>query len=614
MPTLAPILAQQAPSLSAHFRALDWAVLVGYLVLVSVLGVWLAGKQQTMQDFFRGGDKLPWYAVAGSMIATIISAVTFVGVPAVAAREGGDFTYLQLGIIAGLLSRVFVAFVLVPAYYRHRVYSPYDYMGKQLGEAARSVTTALFTLLGVLAQAARVYLTAMILELVIHDQLQALEAWSRIDSLVWSIAAVGVIAVAWTMLGGIATVVWTDALLFLVFVIGGVTALAVIAYHLPGGFAQLIADGARADKFTLFGLTAEGGWRETFTEPYTIWAAFFAVTFGNIGVYGTDQLVAQRIFCCRSQRDAKLAILASYAGELVVALMLLVGVGLWVFYQQFPEKLFGEGAAAVADNPDNIFPVFILTIVPQGLTGLIVAGIFAAAISSLTSILAALAQTTLSAAWLPLRKIDPDAPEGPATAAQNREVLLVSRVLVVFWGVVLCATALGVHAYIESRKAQGLDTPFLDLALGLASYVVGSLLAAFLLAWLPLRVNAWGLIWSAPLSVMTVFASRFHTEWAWWLCFWVAVVLLASWVVAAVLGAAERRPARLARTAWLVLGCLLMLWVTHAFWFYAVGDHGQPLLDPEGEPVKLSVAWPWYAPIGGLVALVWGYLLADRRA
>ena len=110
-----------------------------------------------MEDFFRGGNKLPWYAVSGSMIATIISAVTFVGVPSRAYT--GDFTYLQFGIIAGLISRLFVAFVLVPAYYRHNVYSPYDYMAHKLGESARSVTTALFSLMGLLAQASRVYLT-----------------------------------------------------------------------------------------------------------------------------------------------------------------------------------------------------------------------------------------------------------------------------------------------------------------------------------------------------------------------------------------------------------------------------------------------------------------------
>ena len=510
-------------SLSAHFTALDWLVLVGYLAAVSVLGVVLAGRQRSMQDFFRGGAGLPWYAVCASIIATIISAVTFVAVPAVAARDGGDFTYLQLGLIAGLLSRLFVAFVLVPTYLRERVYSPYDFIGRRLGEAGRSVTTAMFTLLGLLAQAARVYLTAVVLRLVLHDPLVAVGDTLGLTPLTCAVALVGVIAVAWTLLGGIATVIWTDAMLFLVFVGGGVVALIFIVQDLPGGFGQLLHDGAEAGKFRLWNLAASPATGDDgmslaasiFATPYTLWAAVFAVTFGNIGSYGTDQLLAQRIFVCRSPRDAKLAVLCSYLGEVVVALMLLVGVGLWAFYRAFPGELAGEAAAAVAADPDTLFPVFILTQVPPGLTGLIIAGIFAAAISSLTSILAALSQTTLSAVWLPLRRLDPD---GEMTAHQQREVLRVSRLLILFWGVALCVAAVAIDRYVEGQRATGRDVPLLDLALGMTNYVVGTLLAAFLLAWLPLRVNAYGLVWSAPLSVAMVFAARFHTPAAQRIC------------------------------------------------------------------------------------------------
>ncbi len=505
--------AAAAGSLSGHFKLLDWIVLVGYLALTSVLGVALAGKQKNMQDFFRGGDKLPWYAVSGSMIATIISAVTFIGVPAIVYRETGNFTYLQFGIIAGLLSRLFVAFVLVPAYYKHRVYSPYDYMGRQLGESARSVTTAMFSLMGLLAQAARVYLTAIILELVLHDQLTVLsDATSGVVSpLVAAVTLVGIIAVAWTVLGGIATVVWTDVMLFLVFVIGGIAALLVVAHHLPGGIGQIVSEGWEAGKFKLWRLSEENstgpGWMTTFTSPYTLVAAFIAVTFGNIGAYGTDQLLAQRIFCCRSQGSAQLAVISSWLAEAVVALMLLVGVGLWAYYEANPGALVGDAAAKVTDNADNIFPVFILTVVPQGLTGLIVAGVFAAAISSLTSILAALSQTSLSAVYLPIRKIDPDNPEH---GKHSGEVLMVSRLLIVFWGIALCLMAFGIDWYVTEMNSRGKDVPFLDLALGLASYVVGALLATFLLAWLPTNKNGYGLIWAAPLSVFMVWASRFH--------------------------------------------------------------------------------------------------------
>lgn len=608
--------ADPAATLSGHFRLLDWVVLVGYLALVSVLGVWLAGRQRDMRDFFRGGNRLPWYAVSGSIIATIISAVTFVAVPARAFREGGSFTYLQLGLIAGLLSRFFVAFVLVPAYWKHRVYSPYDYMGQQLGEAARSVTTALFSLLGLLAQAARVYLTAKILELIMYEHLMGLSQATGVGTLVWAVAIIGLISVVWTMLGGIATVVWTDAMLFLVFLTGGIVALVVVGAQLPGGMGEIFSAGWEAGKFKVFSLGSTdpswaSAWGALFGEPFTIWAAIFAVTFGNIGSYGTDQLTAQRIFTCRSQRDAQLALLTSYAAEGFVALMLLVGVGLWAFYRAHPELLTGPAGEVIASNPDNIFPLFILRQVPQGLTGLIIAGIFAAAISSMTSILAALAQTSLSAVYLPLRRINSDIGED---AQHGREVVFVSRLLIVFWGAALCLVAFGVDQYVEAQRAAGNDVPLLDLALSLAFYVIGALLAAFLLAWLPLRVNAWGLVFSAPLSVFTVYAARFHDEQTMYLCAGVSCALLALWLITALLGRADQRAGRLARTLWLALGCGLMLLVWWKLWFAKLDlANGEYLLGPDLQVRKFSIEWPWYAPLGGLVAFAFGYLLADSR-
>ncbi len=605
--TIDPIFA----SLSQHFTMIDWCVLVSYLVLVGVLGVLLAGKQTDMEEFFRGGDGLPWYAVSASMIATIISAVTFVGVPAISYADGGNFTYLQFGIIAGLISRLVVSLVLVPAYYKYKVYSPYDYMGQQLGESARSVTTALFSLMGLLAQASRVYLTAVILELLLQDQLRAASEFCGLDELVIAVGLVGIIAVVWTMMGGIATVIWTDAMLFAVFLIGGLIAIVIVAMEVPGGLGQVIREGAEAGKFKLWTLFQEEDarqfasvWGEVFARPFTLWAAIFAVTFGNIGSYGTDQLLAQRIFACRSQRDAKLAIMTSWAAELVVALMLLVGVGIWSFYRHFPDQLAGEAAAAVAERNDNIFPVFILTQVPVALRGLIVAGIFAAAISSLTSILAALAQTSLSAVYLPLVGLNSDK---PIPAERNREILFVSRSLIVVWGIALCAVAVGIDRYVVAQKAAGNEVFFLNLALGLSNYVLGTLFAAFLLAWLPHNRDAYGLIWSAPLAVCSVVACRFHEPATVYFCYAVTAILLGTWLVAAFANP-ERTSRRLNNTIWLLIGCGLLFVIIKYLWFAPLDEAGQVIADK-----KTPIAWPWFAPISGVIALVFGYLLGEPR-
>ncbi|MEM6854531.1 MAG: hypothetical protein AAF593_09000 [Planctomycetota bacterium] len=649
--------------LASGFHAIDWVVLVGYMLLVSVLGVVLAGKQKDIKDFFRGGDKLPWYAVSASLIATTISAVTFVGVPAIAFNpNGGNMTYLQLGIIAGLISRVFISFVLVPAYYEKRIYSPYDYMGDKLGGGAKGVTTALFTLGGLLAQSARVYLTALVLTLVMADQLEWVESRSGLSPLASSIILIGIIAVAWTMLGGIATVVWTDALLFLVFVTGGIAALWVILTQLPGGFSEFVEVGSEAGKFTVFDFSKAF----SLVEPYTLAAAGFAVVVGNIGAYGTDQLLAQRIFCCKDKKNAQLAMMTSYAAEAVAYVMLLVGVGLFVYYTAFPERLSGAFAALVAEENDKIFPAFILEQMPIGIKGLVIAGIFAAAISSLTSILAALAQTTISAVYLPARarKLGVNEASEEALAEhdpkEGKRIVNVSRVWIVFWGIALSLAAFVVDAF---KDATGV--PILDLALGLASYIVGGLFAAFLLAWLPFGVNGRGLVWAAPLGVLAVFASRFHDVWALWVCGLGVGLLLLTWVISA--GASEglKVKSRLLKTPWLIAGGALVMLMAWQGYFYdedengqyvivypevvdANGDRvlaldadpvmlthpitGEPLLDEDGQPIRASdenqpalldmeagyrkrqsIAWPWYAPIGGGFALCLGYLLADRR-
>lgn len=652
-------------SLSGHFKVIDWVVMLGYLGLVSVLGVLLAGKQTNMEDFFRGGNKLPWYAVSASLIATTISAVTFVGVPSIAFNpDGGNMTYLQLGLIAGLISRLFITYILVPAYYERKIYSPYDYMGNKLGGGARGVTTALFTLGGLLAQSARVYLTALVLEIVLHDQLVALHELTGVSPFAASIILIGLIAVAWTMLGGIATVVWTDAMLFLVFVTGGIAAIWVVVVNLDGGAAELIRVGSENAKFEVF------NFKKAFdlTENYTLAAAGFAVVIGNIGAYGTDQLLAQRIFCCKSQKHAKWAMLSSYSAEAVTFLMLLVGVGLFVFYSANPEKLTGVGAQMVAEENDKIFPVFILTEMPVGVTGLVIAGIFAAAVSSLTSILAALAQTSVSAVYLPWRakKLGVAATDEEqlvaADPSEGKRIVGVSRLLIVFWGVMLCIAAFGVSAYKESTSV-----PILDLALALASYIVGGLFAAFMLAWLPMKINGRGLVWSAPLGVLAVVATKFHEPWTLWALGGGCTFLLAAWVFAALRHSTDRRGVRLAKTPILAVGCglvMLMCWqgyftstdpdtgdVVMAYPDIVDPETGQRVLDPTaetiylkhpitqellldadgqqiaaadkkqtalkdtsaGRPAPRTIAWPWYAPIGGIIAFVFGWLLADPR-
>ncbi|MCH7812404.1 MAG: hypothetical protein IID40_00130 [Planctomycetes bacterium] len=587
------------------FGWIDWGIVLAYFAVTTVIGGALAGKQATIHDFFLGGRRLPWYAVSGSIIATEISALTFISVPFVVFRPGGNFTYLQLGVFGSFFARIIVGYVLVPAYYKREVYSPYDYMGQRLGPAVRATATVLFSFGGMLAQSARVYLTAVVLRVILHRELGVLADATGISELAWAVAAIGLVAIVWTLMGGIATVIWTDVILFLVFLIGAVTALIVIATHLGGGFAEMWQVGRSAGKFQFFDFDTDPA------KAYTIWTAVIASTWGGLGAYGTDQLLAQRMFCCKNESQARLAIITSAAGQVVTFTVMLVGVGLFAYYQQHP--LEGKTLALFQEKGDSIFPIFIMQVIPTGLKGLIIAGVFAAAVSSLDSIMAALSQTTLSAFYLPYRawSLRRRGSTGPPIdeAIEAKRHVLVSRLFVVGWGAVLCVLA------ILAEAASKFYPSILDLGLAMAGYASGGLFAGFALAFLPLKIDGRGYLFSAPLSVLTVFAVVWHQDWAHGICWVAAGALILAWLIAEFgpwgsrgNGDPRRGPGYVssaAKTLVLLAGVGIMVWLSY-FGYWTVPGH-------DGQAIVKTISWPWYAPVGSTVAFVWGYLLAGRR-
>ena len=473
-----------------YFTHVDWLVVFGYLALTTWVGHAMRGKQGTIQDFFLGGRSIPWPAVSGSIIATEISGVTFIGVPGTLFALHGDFTYLQWAI-GSIIARVIVAGFFVRVYYQREIYSPYDFMGLRLGLSVKTLATVFFTIGSILAQSVRVLVAAIPLKVV-----TGMPLWV-------CIVIIGLFAIGWTLMGGMRTVIWTDVMQFALFLLGGVIALIWLIGGIEGGWSGMMET---AEKFgrtrilnTDFGLGAD--------LKFTLWVALFAVPFQNMGVFGVDQLAAQRMFCCRNARAAGKAILFSSVGQLVTFLMLLIGAALFVdkhqsgFGDQELAAVFGTGienvqdirdAATFAAHPetgarsdvivpqstkvsdtksfsgtsDYIFPIWIVMALPVGLSGLILAGVFAAAISSLDSILAALSQTTLSLFYHP---------ERGNMRLSERQLMSRSRLLVIGWGVALTAFTLLLAIARE-------DIPILPLAFGMTTYTIGPLLALFLCA------------------------------------------------------------------------------------------------------------------------------------
>ena len=446
------------------FSYVDLVVLIGYLVITTVIGHHMSGKQSTISDFFAGGKSLPWWAVCGSIIATEISGVTFIGVPGGVLAANGNFTYMLWGI-GSIMGRVIVGMVFVKVFYEDEIYSPYDYMGRRIKPELKKLATVFFTIGSILGQSVRVLVAALPLRVVTGLPFEA------------CILIIGIFAIAWTLMGGMRTVIWTDLMQFVLFTLGGLLTLAWITYSIDGGWSAL------------WNVASEGGktkmWDERFglgdDLRFTFWVAVIAVPFQNLTAFGVDQLNAQRMFCCRNASDAKKAIIWSSVGQALTYLMLLVGAALFAFYYMNPPegKIAAELAIKSGDqlstlakggtpaDGDVVFPIWIVTELPQGLKGLILAAVFAAAISSLDSILAALSQTTISMLYHPENNPNLD----------QAKLVKQSRRWVIIWGVLLTAFTLLMN-YVKGVLGDNV----LGLAFGMTTYTMGPLLGMFLCA------------------------------------------------------------------------------------------------------------------------------------
>jgi SSS family transporter len=467
-------------AIETHFTLLDWGVVIGYMLLTTWIGHALSGKNATIRDFFLGGRSLPWWAVSGSMVATEISALTFIAVPGGVFALNGDWTYLQWGI-GSIIARVAVGYWLVPLYFKEEIYSPYDYMGSKLGEGVRRLVTGLFSLGAILGQSVRVLVTAIILNTVTGLSMEV------------CILAIGTFAVIWTLMGGMRTVIWTDVIQFGIFIFGGLLAFGWLVGGLGWDSIMEInrsagPDGS-IDKMRIFNFTPPWNDPNIPLLNYTFWIGVIAMPFQNFAAFGTDQLNAQRIFCCGSAKDARKAVIWSSVSLLTTLLMLAVGAGLFAWYHT--HGLTPDEAAKFAENSNFVFPVWITTVLPPGITGLILAGAFAAAISSLDSVLAALSQTSLSA-WYGREKLEKEG-DGPLMVRR-------SRIMVVVWASILSGFAI----LLAGGYSQNENKNLIDLAFGMVAYTYGPLLGILLAAILPGRRSLNGLIAGVIVSVLIV--------------------------------------------------------------------------------------------------------------
>ena len=473
------------------FTPLDAVVLVAYLVGVTAWGAWLGRGQRGGTDYFLGSRSLPWVAVMLSVVATETSTLTFLSVPGVA--YAGSFVFLQLtlGYLAG---RIVVAAVLLPAYYAGNLTTAYELLEARFGVGARRFTSAIFMVTRLLADSVRLFATAIPLALI--------TGWPYPVS----IAVIGVLTVVYTYFGGIKAVVWVDAVQMGLYLLGAVATIVAVQVLVPSGWSSVLVSGATAGKMQIVDFSFDR------MVTYTFWAGLIGGGTLSMASHGTDQLIVQRLLTCRDQRSAQKALVGS--GVVVIVqfiLFLMVGLGLWAFY-----------GGRTFDSTDEIFATFIVQQLPPGLTGLLIAGVFAAAMSSLSSSINSLASATAYDYWAPLAGARDD----------EARILRAGKLFTLVWAALLIGGAI---LFIPLSRG----TSAVEVALGVASLVYGGLLGAFALGVLTRRPGQLAVMAGVAVGVGTVTLLRDQMAWPWY----VLGGAFVTFAVGSLVGLVDRRPA-----------------------------------------------------------------------
>jgi SSS family solute:Na+ symporter len=421
------------------FTALDWIVLLAYLVGVTAMGTLLGRRQKDARDYFLADRTIPWWAICFSVVATETSALTFISVPATA--YGSDFWMLQLAT-GYVLGRVAVSVLLLPGYFRGETLTAYALLERRFGPGTRRFASVVFLVTRILADGVRVFATAIPIRLI-----TGLPYWQ-------AILITGLFTVVYTWYGGLRAVVWVDVVQLVIYLVGGVAALWVLARLVPGGWSGIAAAAPEKSRVVHLG----GG----FASPSWLATGLVGGAFLSMASHGVDHLIVQRLLASRSLGDARKALVTS--GFVVVAqfaLFLFIGLGLHVFYR-------GRAFA----SPDEIFPTFIVEHLPAGITGLVIAAILAAAMSTIASSLNSLASAATHDLYAPLTGRTDDA-----------HLMKVGRGLTLVAGGLLIGVAM-----LFQLAQQG--KPVVLVALQIASFTYGGLLGGFLLGRLSRRANA----------------------------------------------------------------------------------------------------------------------------
>lgn len=461
---------------------LDFAIIALYLAGITLFGLRFRKKQRTLRDYFLAGRNIPWWAIALSIVAAETSTLTIISIPGLAYDSNLTFLQVIMGYIVG---RIVISFLFLPHYFRGDLFTAYELIERRFGRTLRSFTAGLFLLTRSAAEGVRVYAVSIVVSIALGTGEIA------------SIAIITVLTLIYTFEGGLAAVIWTDVVQTAIYVGGTLVGLVTILHLVPGGWSAIHAAAAAAGKFQVFNFSAR------LSIPYTFWAGVIGGTFFTTASHGTDQLIVQRLLAARGQKQSMTALISSgFVILLQFALFLIVGVMLWAYYR-VPSSTFGRS--------DRIYPTFIVTRMPHGISGLLVAAILAAAMSNLSAALNSLSSSAIMDFYAQFRP-----------QADERKKMLFSRIATFIWALVLFALAI-----IALHKAGRV----VEVGLQIASVAYGALLGAFLLGVLTKRANQPGAIVGmlCGFSIELYLWLGTHVPWTWWVMIGTMVTFTVGW-------------------------------------------------------------------------------------
>ncbi len=449
--------------------AIDLAILGAYVLVVTLLGIALGRSQRGLDDYVAGGRDRPWWLLLASIVATETSTVTFLSIPGFAYEHNLTWLQLPLGYLIG---RYVVARVLAPRYLDGRWLTAYELLGRRFGPAPQRAAASLFIITRSLADGLRLFLTAIVLQEVAGIPLPH------------AVVVLGLTTTAYTFLGGMRAVLWTDLIQLVVYNAGALLAMVVLTARLPGGLDQIIASAAASDKLQVF------DWSLTLTEPYTLWAGLIGGAFLSLGSHGVDQMLVQRMLCARSARDAGRAVWWSGFGAFAqFALFLGVGLGLYAFYLQFPPS-------SAFDRADRIFARFMVEELPTGALGIVLGAVFSAAMSTLSSSLNSCAASAINDLWRPLRR----------PGATQAQLLRAARIATLGFGLVQIGVGIA---------GQWLQASVVAAVLAIAGFTTGIVLGVFWVALYAEEASSEDAMFGLSAGLVLMTAVYLFTDLAW---------------------------------------------------------------------------------------------------